>query len=156
MLSFAIPAVWREKINRLNIMIGFPGETPETVRKSMDLIERAAPDTYSCFLFLLRPNCTIYDHKQDFGIEGEGNFWKHATMTSDEAKIAQMKFSKEITNSTPFPAGEYFACFFSSLGYSTEKIRKIYQAAGRVRRNPLNVKSLLLLRGAIKEIASFS
>lgn len=139
-----------------NILIGFPGETTETIKNSMDLIERAAPDTFSCFLFLLRPNSTIYDHKQDFGIEGDGSLWKHATMTSDEAKMAQMKFTKEITNSTPFPGGEYFACFFSSLGYSNEEIKKVYQAMRKVRRNPLDIKSLLLLRKAVKNIALFS
>jgi radical SAM superfamily enzyme YgiQ (UPF0313 family) len=139
-----------------NIMIGFPGETKETIKESMDLIERAAPDTYSCFLFLLRPNSTIYDHKQDFGIKGEGSSWKHTTMTSDEARVAQLKFTKEISSSTPFPGGEHFACYFSSLGYSTDKIRDCFKALLRVKRNPLDIPALLKLRGAVKTIAAFS
>lgn len=139
-----------------NIMIGFPGETQETIKQSMDLIERAAPDTYSCFLFLLRPNSTIYDNQQDFGIEGEGFSWRHTTMTSDEAKTAQLKFTREITSSIPFPGGEHFACYFSALGYSTDRIKKCLKAMRRIKRNPLDIPALLTLRGAVKKIASFS
>ncbi len=139
-----------------NIIIGLPGETQETLEKSMDLIERAAPDTYSCYIFMLLPNSAIYEHQQDYSVQGDGLTWKHATMTSDEARIAQTKFTKEITSSVPLQGGEHFACYFSSLGYSNEKIRKSYQALRRIKRNPLDIPALLLIREAVKKIAPYS
>jgi anaerobic magnesium-protoporphyrin IX monomethyl ester cyclase len=139
-----------------NIIIGLPGETQGTLEKSMDLIERAAPDTYSCYIFMLLANSAIYEHQQDYGVQGDGLTWKHTTMDSDEAKTAQIKFTKEITSSVPLHGGEHFACYFSSLGYSNEKIRKCYQALGRIKRNPLDIPALLLIREAVKKIVPYS
>lgn len=139
-----------------NIIIGLPGETRDTLQKSMDLIERAAPDTFSCFVLEVLPNSALYERRQDFGIQGEGLKWKHATMDSDEARTAQMEFTKKITSSIPLPGGEHLACYFASLGYSNEKIRKSYQALRRIKRNPLNIPALLLVKEALKKIGPYS
>lgn len=49
-------------------------------------------------------------------------------MTSYDAKEAMERISKSVSGSCSFPAGEYFACYLSSLGYSNQQVRSFFRA----------------------------
>jgi radical SAM superfamily enzyme YgiQ (UPF0313 family) len=133
-------------IINFNLVIGFPGETEETIRRTAELINNAAPDTYSCFQFFLAPNSTAYQNKTSYGLEGEGLIWKHATMTSEEAAKAMQAITKMVTNAISFPGGEYCACYLSSLGYSPDEIRGLFRAIKQLSSNPTDENSLAVFK----------
>jgi len=70
-----------------NFIVGFPGETEETVEETISLIETAAPDYYRVQVWFADPITPIWDRREEFGIRGRGYKWRHDTMTSDEAGV---------------------------------------------------------------------
>lgn len=71
-----------------NFIVGFPGETRETVDRTLEVIGRAEPDGVSFSLFWMHKNSTaaVWTDRERWGIEGVGTRWRHATMDSEEAK----------------------------------------------------------------------
>lgn len=68
-----------------NFIIGFPGETYETVRDTIDFIDRAPLDFYRVQLWYGEPVTPIYRQREKYKIKGESFEWSHATMNSREA-----------------------------------------------------------------------
>ena len=68
-----------------SFITGFPGETAETVRETIDFIKEAKPDYYRSQVWYCEPGTPIYFRKDRYGIEGEGFSWVHDTMDSLEA-----------------------------------------------------------------------
>ena len=119
-------------ITNFNVVVGFPGETQETVGETIELINEAAPDTFTLFSLFLAPRTRAYVNREQFNIEGEGLNWKHDTMTSEEAAKAMIRIISEVSNSVSFPAGEHTACYLTSIGYSSGEIRDFYKAVNRL------------------------
>ena len=142
-------------ITNFNLVIGFPGETDETVQITAELINQAAPDTFACFLLFLAPNSYASGNPKKYGIEGEGLHWKHDTMTSEEATGAMLKLTQEVSQSTSFPGGEYVACYLTSLGYSQEEIRDFYRAAGKLLQGSTDEEALSMMGRVIQSFEDF-
>lgn len=68
-----------------SFITGFPGETEETVRETVDFIRESRPDYYRAQIWYCEPGTPIFYRKEQYGIEGEGYNWRHATMDSQEA-----------------------------------------------------------------------
>lgn len=139
-----------------NLVVGFPGENNDTLKTSIDLVQRAAPNTYACFSFVLKPNTVIGSQMEKYGISGDGLEWKHATMASKELVDAQNKITSGISSAANFTGGEHFACYFASLGYSTKDIARIYKAIAGIKEKMPNIFTLLFLKKAAKKIAAYS
>jgi radical SAM superfamily enzyme YgiQ (UPF0313 family) len=60
----------RNIIINCNVLIGFPGETEETINKTAELIEQAQPDTYTCFMLFVAPHTRLWENRSQFGLEG--------------------------------------------------------------------------------------
>ena len=142
-------------ITNFNVVVGFPGETKETVQSTAELINQAAPDTFSCFVLFLAPNSRAYCKPEKYGIEGEGLSWKHATMTSEGAAEAMVWLTQQVSRSTSFPGGEYVACYLTSVGYSQDEIRDFYRAIGSLARSPTDQEALSVVTEAIKRCENF-
>lgn len=71
-----------------NFIVGFPGETAETVNNTLKVVSEAGLDTVAFFLFCLSRDSgsPIWNDKKRWGIEGEGTVWRHRTMDSREAE----------------------------------------------------------------------
>lgn len=138
-----------------NVIVGFPGETRETIAATTETINTAKPDTISCFLFHLPPNTRVFSALDLFKIEGFGHNWKHDTMTSQEANEAMFHMIKQIKYSTHFPGGEYFACFLASLGYSITDIRYFFQTAGNLHGNIDGNSSLSLFKEMLNRLSTY-
>ena len=76
--EFAIPS-------HANFIIGFPGETHETVRDNIDFINDTCPTFFRAQVWYCDPATPIYRDKQKYGISGTGFEWSHATMNAREA-----------------------------------------------------------------------
>jgi p-methyltransferase len=68
-----------------SFITGFPGETEETVRETTDFIRATKPDFYRTQLWYCEPGTPIVQQRDQYGIEGDGFVWNHATMESMEA-----------------------------------------------------------------------
>ncbi|HEY6802403.1 MAG TPA: PhpK family radical SAM P-methyltransferase [Pyrinomonadaceae bacterium] len=80
-----------EMLRQRNIMtfgsfiIGFPGETEETVQESINFIRDAKPDYYRAQMWYCEPGTPIQNQREEYQISGEGFVWSHSTMESLEA-----------------------------------------------------------------------
>jgi radical SAM PhpK family P-methyltransferase len=80
-----------EMLRRYGIMtfgsfiIGFPGETEETVEETIAFIKETKPDYYRAQMWYCEPGTPIQNERLKYDINGEGFVWKHATMDSLEA-----------------------------------------------------------------------
>lgn len=66
-------------------IIGFPGETDETVRETVDFIEETGLDFYRTQQWYLEPITPIWNQKEKYGIKGQSFEWSHDTMDSKTA-----------------------------------------------------------------------
>jgi p-methyltransferase len=80
-----------EMLRRYGIMtfgsfiIGFPGETDESVEETIDFIQETKPDYYRAQMWYCEPGTPIQNERLRYDIKGEGFVWSHATMNSLEA-----------------------------------------------------------------------
>ncbi|MFZ0322445.1 MAG: PhpK family radical SAM P-methyltransferase [Candidatus Sulfotelmatobacter sp.] len=65
-----------------SFIVGFPGETEETVRETIDFIRENRPDYYRAQMWYCEPGTPIQNHRDKYNIMGEGFVWSHATMDS--------------------------------------------------------------------------
>ncbi|MFC1900665.1 B12-binding domain-containing radical SAM protein [Chloroflexota bacterium] len=143
-------------ITNFNVVVGFPGETQETVQETIDLINTAAPDTFTLFSLFLAPRTRAYVNREQFNIEGEGLSWKHDTMTSEEAAEAMTRIVSDVSNSVSFPAGEHTACYLASFGYSPEEIRGFYKAIARLVRDSTDKEAESIVKTINDKISNLS
>ncbi len=68
-----------------NFIIGFPGETEETVSRTKQFIQDCGIDFYRLQLWYCMPITPIWDRKDEFDIKGGSFEWEHKTMNSRRA-----------------------------------------------------------------------
>jgi radical SAM PhpK family P-methyltransferase len=68
-----------------SLIVGYPGETFETVRETMDFIDATRPDFFRAQLWYADHQTPIWKDREAWRIEGEGFNWRHATMDSATA-----------------------------------------------------------------------
>jgi anaerobic magnesium-protoporphyrin IX monomethyl ester cyclase len=68
-----------------NIIIGFPGETEETVAETWQLLDQAQPDFYRAQLWYCDPVTPIWQHRDEHGVKGSAFNWSHHTMDAPQA-----------------------------------------------------------------------
>lgn len=68
-----------------SFIIGFPGETHETVQDTVKFIERSEIDFYRTQLWYCDPLTPIWKQREKYNIKGSNFEWSHATMNSKEA-----------------------------------------------------------------------
>jgi radical SAM PhpK family P-methyltransferase len=68
-----------------SFIIGFPGETDETVGETIDFLRETKPDYYRAQAWYCEGGTPIDHQRAKYNINGEGFVWSHATMDSLEA-----------------------------------------------------------------------
>lgn len=68
-----------------SFIVGFPGETSDTVDATYEFVEQNRPDYFRAQLWYCEPGTPIMDARDTFGIAGQGFTWRHNTMCSEEA-----------------------------------------------------------------------
>lgn len=70
----------------VNMIAGYPGETEQSFRNTLDFVIRARPDSFALGQFYLVDKAPVRGRAMDdFSLEGEGLKWRHRTMDSDQA-----------------------------------------------------------------------
>ncbi|MDE4133249.1 radical SAM protein [Phaeobacter sp. QD34_3] len=68
-----------------SFILGFPGETEETVAETLAFLDETAPDYYRIQPWYSEPGAPIEAQRERYGITGGGFAWRHATMDSATA-----------------------------------------------------------------------
>lgn len=68
-----------------SFIVGFPGETDETVQETIDFIKETRPSYFRAQLWYCEPGTPIQRQREKYNISGEGFVWTHASMSSLEA-----------------------------------------------------------------------
>jgi p-methyltransferase len=68
-----------------SFIVGFPGETEETVQETINFIQTTKPDYYRAQMWYCEPGTPIQNERAKYDINGVGFVWSHATMDSLEA-----------------------------------------------------------------------
>jgi radical SAM PhpK family P-methyltransferase len=88
---------YRRGIGKLNergilsfasLIVGFPGETQESVRNTMEFIAETQPTFYRAEMYYHYPSVPIGRQSDVYGLKGTGYHWRHNTMTAEEACAA--------------------------------------------------------------------
>jgi len=72
----------RDILTFASFIVGFPGETEDTVKETVEFITRAKPDFYRAQLWYCEAGTPVELKRAAFGIEGDGFIWRHHTMDS--------------------------------------------------------------------------
>jgi radical SAM PhpK family P-methyltransferase len=86
-----------------SFILGFPGETDETVQETIDFIRTEKPDYYRVQMWYCEPGTPIQNERAKYNINGEGFVWNHKTMDSLEAMDHIDRMFLSITESVWLP-----------------------------------------------------
>lgn len=86
-----------------SLIVGYPGETGETVAETINFIAAARPDFYRAQLWYADPVTPIWKRREEFGITGAGFNWTHNTMTARQACAWIDRIFMEVEDSVWLP-----------------------------------------------------
>ncbi len=86
-----------------SFICGFPGETEDTVRNTLDFIEETGPTFFNVQLYYHDFRSPIHRRAKEFEIQGGGYSWHHKTMSWQEAAEWARWTFKNVRNSIPMP-----------------------------------------------------
>jgi p-methyltransferase len=133
---------FRWAINQLNargimslasFMVGFPGETEETVQKTYRFIEEVQPTFFELQEYFYEYAVPISKRSDEFGLKGYGYGWEHKTMNWERSAQLVFELFRKVENSTILPTLSFNLW---SLGYyltqgvtleDYKRLSKIYQ-----------------------------
>jgi len=137
----AIPLLRKAGIwSHASIIVGFPGETKDTVAESVSLVEEAQPDSFRTLLWYADPVTPIWQRREEFGIKGEAFNWSHNTMNYQEACDIIDRCFLSMRNSVWLPqyGFEQWSIFYlMRRGMSKPQIKEFLHAFNRVIREEL-------------------
>lgn len=109
-----------------SFIVGFPGETEQTVRNTIGFIEETQPDFISAGIWFYDDKTPVADMAEKFGLRGAGFHWHHATMDWKQAMDQADFLYRSVKNSAIMPT--YNFDFWSipylvGQGFDVERIR---------------------------------
>jgi radical SAM PhpK family P-methyltransferase len=118
-----------------SIIVGFPGETEETVRNTMEFLQEANPMFYRAELYYHYTNVPIHQQADKFGIRGAGYSWKHNTMDWRQASEWVKKIYRTVDGPSVLPG--YMFDFWSipyliGRGFTLEQVKGFTQVAQEI------------------------
>ncbi|NIM16713.1 MAG: PhpK family radical SAM P-methyltransferase [Candidatus Aminicenantes bacterium] len=114
-----------------SFIIGFPGETDETVKDTIQLIEESGLDFYRTQPWYCDPISPIYKQKDKYKIKGEGVVWSHATMNSARTcdLIEELFLSVKKSVWLPFYDGDYGNLFhLLARGITLAQVKDLFKS----------------------------
>ncbi|HVF49517.1 MAG TPA: PhpK family radical SAM P-methyltransferase [Pyrinomonadaceae bacterium] len=118
-----------------SFIIGFPGETAETVQETIDFLKETKPDYYRAQLWYCEPGTPIEMQRDNFGISGEGFVWSHNKMDSLEAMDHIDRIFLTIKDSIWLPQWSFdfwTIPYLLGRGITLEKFKKLMASAHKL------------------------
>lgn len=115
-----------------SFVIGFPGETRETVQDTVRFIEETRPDFFRAQLWYCEPITPIWKQREKYNFKGESFEWKHSTMDSKTATDLVDEIFLSIKNSVWVPQYHFdfskIWCLIQRGGMSLEQVKDFLKA----------------------------
>lgn len=112
MKKMATPEQYGRGIEQLNkagiisfasLIMGFPGETAQSVANTIDLINSSKPTFFRGEIWFYNHRSPIHKEKEKLAMEGNGYQWRHATMDWEQACDMVMNLFTKVNGSTWLP-----------------------------------------------------
>lgn len=127
-----------------SFIIGFPGETRETVKDTIEFIEENKPTFFRTQLWYCDPITPIWKQREKYNIQGSQFEWSHATMDSHTACNIIDEIFFNVKNSMWIPQTNFeFEGIFNLIhrGMSLDQVKGFLEAFN------LGMKEKLLNKG---------
>lgn len=110
-------------------VLGFPGETGESISDNARFIEEMGFDFYTLKEFYYIKDTPIYQCRDQYELQGQGNQWSHRTMDSESAYNYKISIFKEIKNSIFIDPdmSMWYVAYLYDQGFSINDIKFIQQ-----------------------------
>jgi len=86
-----------------SFIVGFPGETDETIKETIDFIEETSPTFYRAQLYYHDVKVPVHREAKQYGLTGAGYSWKHKTMDWQAAADWIELMYRNIKGTSVFP-----------------------------------------------------
>lgn len=116
----------RHIVSRAFFIVGFPGETEQSIQNTLAFIEESRPTNYILSLFFYDHCTPIHRKAQQFGLTGQGFRWGHNTMDWREACDHIETMLKKIKNSKISSSG-WLSAYLNGLGVPPHQIERFYE-----------------------------
>ncbi len=116
-----------------SFIMGFPGETEETVEETVSFIRENKPDFYRVQMWYCEPGTPVFHEKEKYGIAGDGFVWQHNSMTSLEAMDHIERLFLQVKESLWLPQWSFdfwFIPYFLGKGLSLDHFKQFVSHAG--------------------------
>jgi anaerobic magnesium-protoporphyrin IX monomethyl ester cyclase len=106
-------------------VLGFPGETKESIQDDIRFIEESGLEYYSLKEFYYMSTAPVHQKREKFALVGDGNNWTHATMDSQEASRQKGIIYETVKNSVYVDAdtGLWYLAYLRDRGFSWAAIK---------------------------------
>ena len=118
-----------------SFIVGFPGETAETIRETTAFIQETRPNYHRFQMWYCEPGTPIQNQRDKFKISGKGFMWSHATMNSTEAmdQIERMFLTDKGSEWLPQWSFDFWILpYLLGKGVSFESVKKFMTPANRM------------------------
>lgn len=126
-------------LTHASFIVGFPGETSDTVRETIDFIETVRPDYFRAQLWYYDTMTPIRRDAERYGLRNSQFEWSHDTMTSGQAADWVDHMHGTVESSVWLPQNDFdFPSLFclSSRGWTRDEISSaVTEFNERVRRD---------------------
>ncbi|MGW1754870.1 radical SAM protein [Streptomyces mirabilis] len=117
----------RDIMSMGSFIIGFPGETSETVRETLEFLTDNPTDFFNVQLYYHDPLAPVESMRDVHEIKGMAYHWKHRTMTWMEASDWVEHVMRSLPGSVPIPLYGFSIWslpYFNSMGFDSGMFRK--------------------------------
>ena len=110
-------------------VLGFPGETDETLNDNLTFIEASGVEFYTFKEFYYMENTPVHEKRDQFGLTGMGSKWKHDTMAYEDIQPKIIRMFEKVKDSVFIDADTslWYIAYLYDQGYSIEHIMQIQQ-----------------------------
>jgi radical SAM PhpK family P-methyltransferase len=140
-----------------SLIIGFPGETDDTVRETREFIRSTEPDYYRAQVWYCEPGTPIMLERNKYQIEREGFVWKHGTMNSRQAMTHVEEMLCSVTGSIWLPQWSFdfwIIPYLLGKGITFSQLKKFLKVSHQLLALEIgNVKDPTLRHTLLNEIA---
>jgi radical SAM PhpK family P-methyltransferase len=114
-----------------SLIVGFPGETEQSVANTIALLQEAKPDFFRGEIWYNNSRAPIYKSKDLHGIDGLGYRWRHNTMDWEQGCDMVAKLFREVTDSQWLPMYDFdfwILPYLQGKGLTREQITSFVDA----------------------------